>query len=96
MSAVSSSSPVQPLRESRERVPVDSILTPYISINPDRMHGEPVFTGTRVPIKYLFDHLRAGETIEDFLSGFPPVTRKQCVAVIDFSSHGLLDGLRLL
>jgi uncharacterized protein (DUF433 family) len=38
--------------------------------------GEPVFAGTRVPVKSLFDHLEAGDSIEDFLDGFPSVKRK--------------------
>lgn len=79
-----------------ERIPPDSLLSPYISINPARMHGEPCFTGSRVPIKTLFDHLRAGDPLEVFLTDFPPVTRAQAAAVIDLASRGLLDGLRLL
>ena len=45
------------------------------------MGGEPVFTGTRVPVQTLLDYLSAGESIDDFLEGFPSVTRAQ---VIDF------------
>ena len=45
------------------------------------MGGEPVFTGTRVPVQTLLDYLEAGESIDDFLEGFPSVTRAQ---VIDF------------
>ena len=39
------------------------------------MHGVPVFRGTRVPVQTLFDYLEGGETLEDFLTGFPTVTR---------------------
>lgn len=60
------------------------------------MHGAPCFKGTRVPIKILFDHLRAGDPISEFLDGFPPVTRDQAVGVIDLASMGLLKGLELL
>jgi uncharacterized protein (DUF433 family) len=44
-----------------------------IEINPDKLSGTPVFTGTRVPIKNLFDYLEGGDSLEDFLKGFPPV-----------------------
>jgi len=87
---------VQPAREERELVPGDSLLAPYISVNPGRMHGEPCFRGSRVPIQHLFDHLRAGDPLSEFLEGFPPVTREQAVAVIDLASRGLLEGLRQL
>jgi uncharacterized protein (DUF433 family) len=39
------------------------------------MHGVPVFRGTRVPVETLFDYLEGGDTLEDFLEGFPTVTR---------------------
>jgi uncharacterized protein (DUF433 family) len=45
------------------------------------MGGTPVFTGTRVPVQTLLDYLEAGDSIDDFLGGFPSVSREQ---VIDF------------
>jgi uncharacterized protein (DUF433 family) len=92
--AETSTEPAQ--RESRELIPADSLLAPFISVNPARMHGEPCFVGSRVPIQHLFDHLRAGDPLSEFLDGFPPVTREQAVAVIDLASRGLLESLRLL
>jgi len=83
-------------RSSRELIPADSVLAPYISVNPARMHGEPCFCGSRVPIQHLFDHLRAGDSLQVFLEGFPPVTREQAVGVIDLAARGLLEGLRQL
>ena len=83
-------------RKSQELIPADSPLSPYISVNPARMHGEPCFKGTRVPVESLFDHLRAGDPLKDFLEGFPDVTREQAVGVIDLSAFGLLGGLRRL
>jgi len=77
-------------------VPSDSPLAPYISVNPGRMHGEPCFKGSRVPIKTLFDHLKAGDPLDVFLEDFPPVTREQAAAVVELASMGLLDGLRNL
>ncbi len=53
---------------------------PIISISPDVMGGTPVFAGTRVPIQTLLDYLEGGETIDNFLEGFPTVTRDQVVA----------------
>ncbi|MBI3344948.1 MAG: DUF433 domain-containing protein [Gammaproteobacteria bacterium] len=53
---------------------------PIISISPEVMGGTPVFAGTRVPIQTLLDYLEGGETIDNFLEGFPTVTREQVVA----------------
>jgi uncharacterized protein (DUF433 family) len=47
--------------------------------------GEPVFRGTRVPVKSLFDHLEAGDSIDDFLDGFPSVKREQVIALLEES-----------
>jgi uncharacterized protein (DUF433 family) len=47
--------------------------------------GEPVFRGTRVPVKSLFDHLEAGDSIEDFLDGFPSVKREQVIKLLEVS-----------
>ena len=69
---------------------------PIIEIDPNKVSGTPVFAGTRVPIKNLFDYLEGGDTLEDFLEGFPPVTREQAIAVLQmaeparFGSHGAI------
>jgi uncharacterized protein (DUF433 family) len=47
------------------------------------MGGELVFTGTRVSVRSLFDHLEAGDSLDDFLEGFPSVTRAQAVAALE-------------
>ena len=54
-----------------------------ISASPDIMGGTPVFTGTRVPAQTLLDYLKAGESIDDFLDGFPTVTREQVIALLE-------------
>jgi uncharacterized protein (DUF433 family) len=54
-----------------------------ISISRDVMGGTPVFAGTRVPIQTLIDYLEAGESVNDFLDGFPTVTKKQIMAFLD-------------
>lgn len=53
--------------------------------------GTPVFVGTRVPVQSLFDHLEAGESINDFLEGFPSVQRHQVLAVLEASRQELLQ-----
>ncbi|MGB7022613.1 MAG: DUF433 domain-containing protein [Candidatus Acidiferrales bacterium] len=52
--------------------------------------GAPVFRGTRVPIQTLFDYLEGGETLEDFLEGFPTVTRETAVAALEEAKDLLL------
>jgi uncharacterized protein (DUF433 family) len=47
------------------------------------MSGTPVFAGTRVPVQALLDYLEGGETIDDFLEGFPTVTREQVIAFLE-------------
>ena len=55
---------------------------PVISYSPDVMGGAAVFSGTRVPVQTLLDYLEAGESIDDFLAGFPMVSREQVVAFL--------------
>jgi uncharacterized protein (DUF433 family) len=50
--------------------------------NPDILGGAPVSRGTRVPVQTLFDYLEGGETLEDFLEGFPTVSRESVVAAL--------------
>ncbi|MEB3343161.1 DUF433 domain-containing protein [Okeania sp.] len=54
-----------------------------ISISPEVMGGTPVFGGTRVPVETLFDYLKAGETIDNFLDGFPSVTKEQVIGFLE-------------
>jgi uncharacterized protein (DUF433 family) len=61
-----------------------------IEINPEKVSGTPVFAGTRVPIQNLFDYIEGGESLEDFLEGFPPVTREQAIAVLELAKNSLL------
>jgi uncharacterized protein (DUF433 family) len=49
-------------------------MTRAIVRDPEIMHGVPVFRGTRLPVQTLFDYLEVGETIEEFLQGFPTVS----------------------
>ena len=61
-----------------------------IDKNPDILGGTPVFRGTRVPIQTLFDYLEGGETLEDFLEGFPTVSRESTIAALEEAKHLLL------
>ncbi len=61
-----------------------------IEINPEKLSGTPVFAGTRVPIQNLFDYIEGGDTIEDFLDGFPPVSREQAIDVLELAKQSLL------
>lgn len=56
---------------------------PIVSCSPDIMGGTPVFAGTRVPIQTLLDYLEAGESIDEFLKGFPTVKRGQVIAFLE-------------
>jgi len=58
--------------------------------NPDILGGTPVFRGTRVPIQTLFDYLEGGQTLEDFLEGFPTVSRDMAVAALQEAKDLLL------
>jgi uncharacterized protein (DUF433 family) len=53
-----------------------------ITIDPDILSGTPVFTGTRVPIESLFDHLEAGVSLNEFLDDFPSVTKSQAINLL--------------
>ena len=61
-----------------------------ITRDPETMHGTPVFTGTRVPVQTLFDYLEGGETLEDFLEGFPTVSRSLAIAALEDAKELLL------
>jgi uncharacterized protein (DUF433 family) len=56
-----------------------------IHSDPDIQGGVPVFAGTRVPVKNLFDYLEAGDTLDDFLKSFPSVTREQAIAALELA-----------
>ena len=61
-----------------------------ISIDPETMHGLPVFRGTRVPVQTLFEYLEGGDTLEDFLQGFPGVSRALALEVLEEAKRLLL------
>lgn len=66
---------------------------PVIARSKDVMGGTPVFHGTRVPVQTLRDYLEAGETINDFLEGFPSVTREQVIAFLEEAKDRLVASV---
>jgi uncharacterized protein (DUF433 family) len=64
-----------------------------ISRDPDVMHGTPVFRGTRVPVQTLFEYLEGGETLEDFLEGFPTVSRELAIQALEEAKDLLLSRI---
>jgi len=59
-----------------------------ITSSADVMGGTPVFAGTRVPVQTLLDYLKGGESIDDFLEGFPTVAREQVIALLPTLTNG--------
>jgi len=60
-----------------------------IIIDPEILGGTPVFRGTRVPVKTLFDYLRGNETLAGFLDDFPTVNEAQAQAVLEAAEHSV-------
>ncbi len=53
--------------------------------DPEILGGTPVFVGTRVPVKSLYDHLEAGDSLDEFLDSFPSVSREQAIAALELA-----------
>ncbi len=67
---------------------------PLITTSPDLLGGTPVFAGTRVPVQTLVDYLEAGESIDDFLEGFPTVSKEQVVGFLEAAKDQLIAQAR--
>ena len=63
-----------------------------ISSTKEILGGEPVFKGTRVPVRTLVEYLKAGDRLKDFLSDYPSVTRKQALEVLDLARESISQG----
>jgi uncharacterized protein (DUF433 family) len=61
-----------------------------ITRDPEIMHGTPVFRGTRVPVQTLFDYLEGGQRLEEFLDGFPTVSRELALQALEEAKQLLL------
>ncbi len=77
---------------------MDTKAEPLINVDPEILGGEPVFMGTRVPVKTLVDHLAGGISLDEFLDDFPSVRREQAIRFITESGfeyterHGALTA----
>lgn len=67
-----------------------------INLDPEILGGTPVFYGTRVPIKNLFDYLESGETIEDFLNDFEGVSREQVMRLLELTEKLVISSPEIL
>jgi uncharacterized protein (DUF433 family) len=65
---------------------------PIIHSDPGIMSGTPVFVGTRVPVKNLFDYIEAGDTLDEFLEDFPGVSKKQAIAALELARDALITS----
>ncbi len=65
-----------------------------VSRDPSIMGGAPVFAGTRVPVQTLLDYLEAGDSIDEFLVGFPSVKREQVVAFLEQAKDRLVESVK--
>lgn len=65
----------------------NGIMHEAITRDAEVMHGTPVFRGTRVPVKTLFEYLEHGDSLDDFLQGFPTVSRELAVQVLEESKE---------
>ncbi len=61
-----------------------------MKIDPEIMHGEPCFVGTRVPIQNLIDYLEGGDSIDEFLEDFPSVSRDQVIRFLEEARDHML------
>jgi uncharacterized protein (DUF433 family) len=68
---------------------LDWTSCPAVERSPEKVSGAWVFSGTRVPVKALFENLEDGATIDQFLEWFPGVTREQALAVLEFAEASL-------
>jgi uncharacterized protein (DUF433 family) len=66
---------------------------PVVCRDPEVMSGTPVFCGTRVPVQTLLDYLEAGDSIDEFLEGFPSVSREQVIAFLEQAKEKLLESV---
>jgi uncharacterized protein (DUF433 family) len=64
-----------------------------ITIDKEILGGQPIFTGTRVPVESLFDHLEAGISLDEFLDDFPGVTYQQAVDILEAANKILTSKL---
>ena len=76
--------------DQKSAASTEAALARYVERDPARLGGVPVFRGTRVPVKSLFDHLQAGDSLETFLDDFPGVSREEALGVLELAARHLL------
>jgi uncharacterized protein (DUF433 family) len=64
-----------------------------VTVNPEILGGTPVFTGTRVPIKFFFDYIESGETLDEFLFNFPSVNKDQAFQLLEFAKKLIIQQI---
>ncbi len=64
-----------------------------VTCSPDVMGGTPVFAGTRVPVQTLLDYIEAGDSIDEFLTGFPSVRREAVVDFLEQAKDRLIESI---
>lgn len=71
---------------------MDAARVSVIRTDPETLGGTPVFAGTRVPVRALIDYLKGGDSLDDFLSDFPSVSRDMAVAALEEAAEALGAG----
>ena len=66
---------------------------PVINCGPDVMGGTPVFAGTRVPVQTLLDYIETGDSIDEFLTGFPSVKRQAVINLLEQAKDRLIESI---
>ena len=69
-------------------------VSTVVHADPEILGGTPVFVGTRVPVRILFEYLAAGDSVDEFLDAFPSVRREQVVAVLGLAEDLVTDRAR--
>ena len=64
---------------------------PLVTVSPEYLGGEPVFTGTRVPVQALFDYIEGGDPLDEFLDDFPDVSREHAIAVLEVARAAAVE-----
>jgi len=67
-------------------------VSEVINVDKDILGGTPVFMGTRVPVKNLFDYLEAGDSLNDFLDDFDYIPKEYCLTILKVSEQLLIDA----
>ena len=72
----------------------ETVKQTVVTSTPEVLGGTPVFAGTRVPVQTLLDHLKAGDSIDGFLEGFPTVRREQVIAFLEQTEERLPEMVK--